>query len=71
LDSIISQDLTRDRDDNRYAKVGQRHDKDSKRTKYNNYRDRRDDLENKQKQLDNEHYKYPWDIRRPMKSNPK
>jgi len=69
LDLIISQDLTRDRSNNRYAKAGQRHDEDGRRNKHNNYGDGRDNLESKQKQLDNEHRKYPQDIRRPIKSN--
>ena len=71
MDSIIPQDLTRNRNNNRCTKVDKEHDKNSRRNKYNNYRDRRNDLEIKQKQLDNEHHKYPWDIRRPMESNSK
>jgi len=43
----------------------------TKRNKHNNYRDGRDNLESKQKQSDNEHHKYPWDIRRLMKFNSK
>ena len=69
MDSIILQDLTRDRGDN--AKAGQRHDKDGRRNKYNDYKDGRDNLESKQKQSDNECHKYPQDIRRLIKSNSK
>jgi len=71
LDSIILQDLTRDRSNDRCAKVGQRHGKVSRRNKYNDYRNGRDNLESKQKQSDNKYYKYPWNIRRLMKSNSK
>jgi len=58
LDSIISQDLTRDRGDDIYAKADQRHDEDGRRNKHNDYGDGRNDLESKQKQSDNEHHKY-------------
>ena len=71
MDSIILQGFMRNRDDDRYIEAGKRHDENGRRNKYNNYRDGRDNLEIKQKQSDNEHHKYPWDIRRPMKSNSK
>jgi len=41
---IISQDLTRDRGDNKYAKAGQRHNEDGRRNKHNDYEDGRDNL---------------------------
>ena len=65
----------RNRGNDRCTKAGQRHDEDGRRNgrrnEYNNYRNGRNNLESKQKQSDNEYHKYPWDIRRPMKSNSK
>jgi len=62
LDSIISQDLTRDRDDNKCTKAGQRHDEDDRGNKHNDHGDGRDNFESKLKQPDNECHKYPQDI---------
>jgi len=59
----------RNRDNNRHTETGKGYDKNDRRNKYNNYRDRRNDFEVKQEQLDNKYHKYPWDIRRPMESN--
>jgi len=59
----------RNRDNNRHTETDKGYDKNDRRNKYNNYRDRRNDFEVKQEQLDNKCHKYSWDIRRPMEPN--